>query len=197
MSRPLVLHRFPHPSSRAWKCSSLRPSTSSSRWSSKWSSSKPTSPNRILGNAPSTLNLMRWKGRGWGGWGGGGSMVRIRFMIVKRFCAHYGCPKEIGQHIGWFLKKVSFGVFSIIILLWKAKIKCYLWASFYDIWPLPKSSKLDIQKAISAKQFKFWKIFLCKNKHYIVVVLVPNFHLSARSSSFFFAFFLFVYGELF
>ena len=36
-----------------------------------------------------------------------------------------------------------------------------------------------------------WKIFFCKNKHYIVAVVVPNFHFSARSSSFFLAFFSF------
>ena len=41
------------------------------------------------------------------------------------------------------------------------------------------------------------KLFLCKNKHYIVVVIVPNFHLTARSSSFFLAFLLQVYGEPF
>merc|ERR1711989_280045 len=72
-----------------------------------------------------------------------------------------------------------------------------LWASSHDIWSLSKSSKSDIQKAISAKQIMIQKIFLCKNKHYIVVVLVPNYYLSARSSSFFLAFFLLVYGEPF
>ena len=83
------------------------------------------------------------------------------------------------------------------ILLWKAEIKCYLWASFHDFWPLLKSTKSDIEKAISAKQIMIWKLFLCKNKHYNVVVLVPNFHLPARSSSFFLAFFLHVNGEPF
>ena len=41
------------------------------------------------------------------------------------------------------------------------------------------------------------KILSCKNKHYIDVVLLPNFHLSARSSSFFLAFFLLFCGALF
>ena len=41
------------------------------------------------------------------------------------------------------------------------------------------------------------KFFFCKNKHHIGVVHVPSFHLSARSSSFFCAFFLHFYGEPF
>ena len=41
------------------------------------------------------------------------------------------------------------------------------------------------------------KIFLCKNKYHIGVVHVPSFHLSARSFSFFRAFFLHFYGEPF
>ena len=40
------------------------------------------------------------------------------------------------------------------IILWKAKTKYYLLASFHDIWPESKSSKLDIQKAISAKRIR-------------------------------------------
>ena len=39
--------------------------------------------------------------------------------------------------------------------------------------------------------------FFHKKKHYIVVVCVPSFHLSARSSSFFLAFFLHFYGKPF
>ena len=39
--------------------------------------------------------------------------------------------------------------------------------------------------------------FFFKNKHDIGVVHVPSFHLSARSSSFFHAFFLHFYGEPF
>jgi len=58
---------------------------------------------------------------------------------------------------------------------------------------MSKSSKSDIQKAISAKKIIIQKLFFLKSKHYIVVLLVPNFHLSARSSSFF----LHVYGERF
>ena len=50
---------------------------------------------------------------------------------------------------------------------------------------MSRSSKSDIQKAITAKQTMIWKIFLCKNKHYIIVVLVPNFDPSPGSSSFF------------
>ena len=41
------------------------------------------------------------------------------------------------------------------------------------------------------------KFFFCKNKHHIGVVHVPSFHLSARSSSFFRAFFLHFHGEPF
>ena len=41
------------------------------------------------------------------------------------------------------------------------------------------------------------KIFFCKNKYHIGVVHVPSFHLSARSSSFFRAFFLHFYGKPF
>ena len=41
------------------------------------------------------------------------------------------------------------------------------------------------------------KIFFCKNKYHIGVVHVPSFHLSAKSSSFFRAFFLHFYGKPF
>ena len=118
---------------------------------------------------------------------------------MKSVIAGFNCT-----YIGWFSKRfhLTFLVPSWFprkkrILLWKAKTKCYLWASFHDIWYLSKSSKLDIQMAISAKQIMIWKIFLCKNKPYIVVVLVPNLYLSAWSSSFCVAFFLLVYGEPF
>jgi len=106
--------------------------------------------------------------------------------------------------IGWFLKRFylvflgsSWFPRKKKILLEKAKTKSYLWASFHDIWSMSKSSKLDIWKAISAKKTMIWKLFLWKNKHYNVVVLVPNFYLSARSSSIFLAFILHVYGEPF
>ena len=62
---------------------------------------------------------------------------------------------------------------------------------------MSKSSKLDIQRAITAEKLMIQKSFSCKNKHYIVVVLVPNFHLSARPSSFFLASFSHVYEEIF
>ena len=39
--------------------------------------------------------------------------------------------------------------------------------------------------------------FFFKNKHHIGVVHEPNFHLSARSTSFFRAFFVHFYGETF
>ena len=100
------------------------------------------------------------------------------------------------SNIGWFLKRFHLAVLVSSrfprekrILPWKAKTKYYLWASFHDIWLLSKSLELDTQKAISAKKIMIWKSFLCKNRHYIVVVLVLNFHLSARSSSFFFGIF--------
>ena len=60
---------------------------------------------------------------------------------------------------------------------------------------MSKSSKLGIQKAISAKRIIIWKMFLCKNTYFIDVILVPSFHLSARSSLFFLAFFFLVYGK--
>ena len=111
---------------------------------------------------------------------------------------------RIYYNIGWFLQRFHSVVLvsswfprKIRILLWKAKTKGYLCVSFQDFWSLSKSSKSDIQKATSAKQIIIWKIFLCKNNHYNVVVLVPDFHLSARSSSFFLAFFLLIYGEPF
>ena len=55
------------------------------------------------------------------------------------------------------------------------KTKGFLWASFHDIWPWSKSSKFEIWKATSAKKIMIQKLFLCKNKHYIVVLLAPNF----------------------
>ena len=131
-------------------------------------------------------------------------------------CEDFFClfPSQLKQHltikhnievsIGWFLKRFHFVFLESswfprkkMNSLQKAKTKCYLWASFHDIWSLSNLSKLDIQKAISAKKIMIWKSFLCKNKLYIVVVLQPNFYLFARSSSFSLAFFLHVYGELF
>ena len=47
------------------------------------------------------------------------------------------------------------------------------------------------------KKIMILKLFLSKNKHYIEVVLVSNFYLSAKSSSIFLASFLHVYGEPF
>ena len=75
-----------------------------------------------------------------------------RFHNVIRFCL--SANSEVYRVI---LKKVSFCIFTESswfsrkkkILLQKAKTKCYLWASFHDIWSSSKSSKLDIQKAIS------------------------------------------------
>ena len=106
--------------------------------------------------------------------------------------------------IGWFLKRFHLAFLEPSwfprkkkILLWIAKTKGYLWPSFHDIQPSSKSPKLDIQMAISAKQIMIWKIFLCKRKHNIGVVLVPNFHLSASSSSFFLAFFFTFMENLF
>ena len=67
------------------------------------------------------------------------------------------------------LKKVSFGIFRIILvseerkkLQKKANTEGYLWARFHDIWSLSKSSKLDIWKAISAKKSWFAIHFYAK-----------------------------------
>ena len=54
-----------------------------------------------------------------------------------------------------------------------------------------------LKRPYQQKKISIQELSLCKNKHYIVVILVPNFHLSTRSSSFFLAFFLLVYGEPF
>ena len=51
--------------------------------------------------------------------------------------------------------------------------------------------------AISAIKSNIKKIFFCKKIYHDVVVHVPNFQLSAKSSSFFCAFFLHFYGVLF
>ena len=52
-------------------------------------------------------------------------------------------------------------------------------------------SKLDIQMAngMSAIKIKLSKTFFCKNVYHDVVAHVPNFQLSAKSSSFFSAVF--------
>ena len=59
--------------------------------------------------------------------------------------------RNMYHSIGWFLKRfhLAFLVSSRFrrektILLWKAKIKSYLWANFHDIWQWSKTSKLDI-----------------------------------------------------
>ena len=64
------------------------------------------------------------------------------------------CLSHLSRYIMWFLKRfhLAFLVPSWFpwkkrILLWKAKTKCYLCASFHEIWLLSKSSKsskLDI-----------------------------------------------------
>ena len=51
--------------------------------------------------------------------------------------------------------------------------------------------------AISAIKSNIKKTFFCKKINHDVVVLVPNFQLSAKLSSFFCAFFLYFYGVLF
>ena len=48
---------------------------------------------------------------------------------------------------------------------------------------------------LSAKKIMIQKLFLWENKRHIVVVLVPNFYLSGRPSSYFLPFFPHVYGE--
>ena len=62
---------------------------------------------------------------------------------------------------------------------------------------MSKLSKLHIWMAISAIKSNTETIFFCKNIYYDVVVHVPNFQLSAKSTSFFCAFFLHFYGVLF
>ena len=83
------------------------------------------------------------------------------------------------------------------VLLQKAKAEGYHCVSCHDIWSVSRSSKFDIKKALSVKTIMNRTLFLCINKHYIVVVLVPNFYLFARSSLFFRAFFLYIYENLF
>ena len=137
-------------------------------------------------------------------------MIDCRSNNNGPVCSLIGQPRHcFGHHVnvwivGWFLKR-----FHLIFLksswfprkkknlLHKASTKCYQGAKFHDIWSWWKSSKFAIQWAISAKIIMILKSFLCKNTHYIVNVLVPNFHLSGRSSSFFLAFFLRVYGDTF
>ena len=54
-----------------------------------------------------------------------------------------------------------------------------------------------MKKTISAKMIKISKSFLCKDKHCIIVVLVPSFHASAISSSVFLVFWLHFSGSIF
>ena len=100
------------------------------------------------------------------------------------------------------LEKVSFGIFSIILVSKEEKNSSV--ESNDNMLSLSKFSwNLVIVKIIKIRHFEGHicqnnhdlKIILCKNKHYIVVVIVPNFHLTARLSSFFLAFLLQVYGE--
>ena len=63
--------------------------------------------------------------------------------------------------------------------------------------PYENHKKLDIDIAISARKIKIWNLFFGKKNHHIVVVYVPSFHFSARSSSFFLAVFLHIYGSIF
>ena len=62
---------------------------------------------------------------------------------------------------------------------------------------MSKLSKLDIQMAISTRQIKIWKIFFWKSIYRSIVLHVPSFQLSARSSSLFRAFFFTVMEQLF
>ena len=62
---------------------------------------------------------------------------------------------------------------------------------------MSKLSKFDIWIAISAIWINVRKIFFRKKKHHNVVLHVPSFQLSARSSSFFLTFFLHFHGTLF
>ena len=62
---------------------------------------------------------------------------------------------------------------------------------------MSKLSKLHLWMAISAIKSNIEKIFFCKKIYHDVVVCVPNFQLSAKSSLFFCLFFLYFYGVLF
>ena len=102
---------------------------------------------------------------------------------------------------GLFIEKFHLAFSALSRLLWmkiflqqKQLTKYYLWVSFEDIWSMSKLSKLDIQMAISAIKIKFTKKIFCKNVYHDVVAHVPNFQLSARSSSLFSAFFLHFYS---
>ena len=102
------------------------------------------------------------------------------------------------------LKKVLFGIFRTILVFKEekkftieSKDKGYLWASFHDIWLLSKSSKLDIQKAISAKQIMIWKISLCKKNTTLLSYLYQTFIFLQGHLHFFWHFFFLFMENLF
>ena len=76
----------------------------------------------------------------------------------------FSSPSDYFCGIGWFLRR-----FHLLILV----SSCFL-----------RKKKITS----SLKKIMIRKLFMCKNYHYIVVVIVPNIHLSAKSSSFFLAF---------
>ena len=93
-----------------------------------------------------------------------------------------------------FLKKVSYGIFKTFLISKEEQILTK--ESKEKGLPLSKFSwYLVIVKIIKTRHSKghISQTNLCKDKHYIVVVLVPNFHLSAKPSSFF----LLIFGEPF
>ena len=83
-------------------------------------------------------------------------------------------------------------------LQWNTRTKNYLCTNFRDIWSTSESWKLDIRYAISARQTQIRNQFFFHTKtNDIIVVCVPSFHLPARSSPFFLAFFRHFHGKLF
>ena len=105
---------------------------------------------------------------------------------------------------GVIQKKCSKGIFESFdclekkeFLQWNTRTKNYLCVNFQDIWSSSKSWKFDIKYSISARKMHIWNKRFCKKNPYIVIVDVSNFHLSARSSSFFSHFFFNFTGHFF
>ena len=74
-------------------------------------------------------------------------------------------------------------------------VQCHHWIK--DIWLSSKSRIWDIKYAISTIRMQILNQLFRKKIHYILIISVPSFHQPARSSSFFVAFCLQLYGKLF
>ena len=105
-----------------------------------------------------------------------------------------GCPKKKCLEAIFSIIKTTYnGYFFVIKIIDKVLYLSKFWSHLANV----KFVKIRHLNGHISYIKQYLKNIFCKNIYHDVVVLVPNFQLSAKSSSFFCAFFLHFYGVLF